>query len=80
MKCQNLALVDEADVTNESYSQNIILQPLKEMLLSQKDISHNGKPVKDLTPKELTEMALAEAKEKYLRLRDDWSLQQYDIL
>lgn len=34
IECQSLNLVDETDVTSEGYSQNIILQPLKEALLA----------------------------------------------
>jgi hypothetical protein len=80
VECQSLNLVDETDVNNEGYSQNIILQPLKESLLAQKDRKYKDKATNELSSQALTELALQEAKRNYLRLRDDFSLQQYDVL
>lgn len=80
IECQNLILVDEQEVFSEGYSQNIILQPIKQNLLQQKNRLVNGKPILQVSSNELHQVALEEAKQNYLRLRDDYTVAAYDIL
>lgn len=58
LECQSLNLVDETDVLMEGYSQNIILQPIKESLFAQKDRKYKDKLMHELSQSELYEVAL----------------------
>ena len=80
LECQRLTLVDEAEITNSGYSQNIILQPIKQKMMSDPQRKVNGKSVRFLSPSEVEQASLEEAKSNYLRLRDDFTLDYYNIL
>jgi hypothetical protein len=48
--------------------------------MSQNNKLYNGKPIQQATSRELTKLALEDAKQNYLRLRDDYTLAAYDVL
>jgi len=69
-------LFDEIELTQSKNKQikNLILQPLVT------ELKHKKEQLKELPEDKILELANKEATSQYLRLKDDQSLQQYDVL
>ena len=76
IECQSLMLFDEIELINGKNEQikNLILQPLVT------DLKQKKEQLKELPEDKILELASKEATNAYLRLKDDQSLQQYDVL
>ena len=70
-------LFDEIEISTAGKNQllkNLILQPLMA------DLKHKKEQLKELPDSKILELAAKEATKSYLRLKDDQSLQYYDVL